>query len=151
MLNNSILSNKNIRYSSKWKEQIIELFGETYQLPEDFTYRIITVSPEHVARPDLIAKIMYDNTAYGDLICRLNGISNPFELNEGVELIIPDITDVDNFLMPASDVDDIEDNPEDPRVIKPVAKKRKEKRAPNEAIIGDSRFKIDKTSRVIIY
>jgi hypothetical protein len=34
---------------------------------------------------------------------------------------------------------------------KPIAKQKNQKRKPNEAIIGDKRFKIDKTRGVVIY
>ena len=34
---------------------------------------------------------------------------------------------------------------------KPLPKKKTEKRQPNEAILGDYRFKIDKTRGIIVY
>ena len=98
MLLNPIISNKQNRYSKRFQESMMDLFGVTYVLPESFSYRAIEVSPEHVARPDLVSKILYDTTIYGDLICRLNGISNPFELNEGDVLIVPEYQDLEKFL-----------------------------------------------------
>lgn len=151
MLLNPIISNKQNRYSKRFQESMMDLFGVTYVLPESFSYRAIEVSPEHVARPDLVSKILYDTTIYGDLICRLNGISNPFELNEGDVLIVPEYQDLEKFLAYADAEENIEDTDKDIRESKPSYKKPKEKRAPNEAIIGDARFKIDKTNRVIIY
>lgn len=151
MLINSIILNKQNRYSKRFRENILELFGETFVLPDNFSYRAIKVSPEHIARPDLVSKILYDTTIYGDLLCRLNGISNPFELNEDDVLIVPEMSDLDKFLTPADNIDNIEDTDKDIQESKPSYKKPREKRAPNEAIIGDTRFKIDKTNRVIIY
>lgn len=151
MLLNPIISNKQNRYSKRFQESMMDLFGVTYVLPESFSYRAIEVSPEHIARPDLVSKILYDTTIYGDLICRLNGISNPFELNEGDVLIVPEYQDLEKFLAYADAEENIEDTDKDIRESKPSYKKPKEKRAPNEAIIGDARFKIDKTNRVIIY
>jgi len=151
MLLNSIITNKQIRFSKRFQENMIDFFGESYILPDNFSYRTIQVSPEHVARPDLISDILYGSTAYGDLICKINGIQNPFELNEDMILFVPEITDLDKFLTPADREDNIEDTEEDIRSTKPSYKKPKEKRAPNEAIIGDTRFKIDKNNRVIIY
>ena len=151
MLLNPIISNKQNRYSKRFQESMMDLFGVTYILPESFSYRAIEVSPEHAARPDLVSKAIYGTTIYGDLICRLNSISNPFELNEGEVLIIPEYQDLDKFLTYAEPEDNIEDSDEDIRDNKPTYKKPKEKRSPNEAIIGDARFKIDKTNRVIIY
>lgn len=49
----------------------------------------VYVNQYYVARPDLIALAVYGNDAYGDLICKFNGISNPFELNEGMLISVP--------------------------------------------------------------
>jgi hypothetical protein len=35
--------------------------------------------------------------------------------------------------------------------LKPTTKTKKEKRKANEAIVGDTRFKIDKTRGIVIY
>lgn len=130
---------------------MMDFFGESFVLPDNFSYRTVEVSPEHTARPDLVSKALYGTTMYGDVICRINGIQNPFELDEGTLLFVPEIQDMDKFLVPADKEENIEDTEEDVRNNKPSYKKPKEKRAPNEAIIGDTRFKIDKTNRVIIY
>lgn len=151
MLINSILTNKQIRFSKRFRENMMDFFGESFILPDNFSYRTVEVSPEHIARPDLVSKSIYGTTIYGDVICRINGIQNPFELNEGMILYVPEIQDMDKFLIQADKEENIEDNEDDIRSNKPSYKKPKEKRAPNEAIIGDSRFKIDKTNRVIIY
>ena len=151
MLNNSIIAGKQNRFSKRFQENMMDLFGESYTLPDDFNYRVVIVSHEHIARPDLISKSVYGTDVYGDLICKLNGISNPFELNEDMSLYIPDLNDLEKFIFPAVKEENIEDDETDVRNDKPSYKKPKEKRAANEAIIGDSRFKIDKTNRVIIY
>jgi hypothetical protein len=148
MLINSILTNKQNRFSKRFGEDMVDFFGESFVLPENFSYRLIEVSPEHVARPDLVSKSLYGTTMYGDIICRLNGVQNPFELNEGDVLYVPELQDIDKFLTPANKEDNIEDTDEDIRNDKPSYKKPKEKRAPNEAIIGDTRFKIDKTNQL---
>jgi len=151
MLINSILTNKQIRFSKRFQENMMDFFGESFVLPDNFSYRAVEVSPEHIARPDLVSKSIYGTTIYGDVICRINGIQNPFELNEGMILYVPEIQDMDKFLIQADKEENIEDSEDDVWNNKPSYKKPKEKRAPNEAIIGDSRFKIDKTNRVIIY
>lgn len=58
---------------------------------EEFINPII-VNKYYVARPDLIALACYGDDKYGDLICKFNGISNPFDLNEGMLLQIPPVT-----------------------------------------------------------
>lgn len=40
---------------------------------------------------------------------------------------------------------------ENSQINKPVAKKKTEKRKANEAVIGDSRYRIDSATGVIIY
>jgi hypothetical protein len=52
--------------------------------------RRAVVSKYYVARPDLISLAFFKDDCYADLICKLNGISNPFELNENMILLIPD-------------------------------------------------------------
>ena len=49
----------------------------------------LQVNEYYVARPDLISLAVYGDDRYADIICKLNGISNPFELNEKMVLFIP--------------------------------------------------------------
>jgi hypothetical protein len=148
MLINSILVNKPEIMSKHCGEKIIHLGARTYMLPDEINYRVYTVSKAHVARPDLISKMAYGDPMYGDVICKINGISNPFELNEGMMLIVPDISDVIGFRVVDDYSDDIDQYSNND---KPKPKKKNEKRKANEAIVGDTRFKIDKDKRVIIY
>lgn len=55
---------------------------------------VLVVNKYYVARPDLISLAVYGDDKYADIICKVNGISNPFELNENDILIIPDIETV---------------------------------------------------------
>lgn len=148
MLTNSILVHKPEIKSDYCDETILHLGAQTYLPTTDITFEVYQVSKEHVARPDLISKFAYGTDMYGDVICKLNGISNPFELNEGMYIAIPKLEDVLNMLTQ----DDFDDTIEsDTKSNKPKPKKRDEKRKANDAIIGDTRFKIDKERNVIIY
>lgn len=153
MLHNIIINLKNIKKFKRWEEDMIDLFGVSFEPPIDFSYRTVKVRKEHVARPDLISKYVYGDSAYGDVICRLNGIPNPFELNEEENLIVPDRKDLMKFFKTPEDYDVLEDKNFVDKSFDttPSYKKPKEKRKPNEAVFGDSRFQIDKTNRVIIY
>lgn len=153
MLINSIIARKGMVNSKRWGEDMIDLFSETFDPPLDYMYRSIVVDKEHAARPDLVSKILYGTTNYGDLICKLNGIANPFELNAGDVLVVPAFSEIDKFFCQSTTEDTIYDVIPKDSVIqnKPQYKKPKEKRKPNEAVIGDTRFKIDKTNRIIIY
>lgn len=148
MLINSLLKNKPQIFSETMQENMIHLGAITFRIPDHVTYSVYKVSKDHVARPDLISKILYGTDIYGDFICKVNGISNPFEINEGDIIIVPDLTSKDDFMF--TDLyDDTINESEDSS--KPVPKKKNEKRKANEAIIGDTRFKIDKDRRIIIY
>ena len=99
-----------------------------------------------MARPDLVSQACYQNDIYADIICKLNGISNPFELAEGMLLVIPELADLDKFKYRETPA---EANVSDTNVPKP--KQKKEKRKANESVVGDVRFKIDNNNKIIIY
>lgn len=141
------LHNKALRTDPNTGEDIKDLLTLTFVIPDEYNYRLYKVSKEYVARMDLISLDQYGTTDYADILCKLNGVSNPYEVNEGQMLILPTSSDLDNFRY---DGDTIEaDSTTDEEA--PVAKKRTEKRKTNEAVVGDSRFKIDKDQRVVIY
>ena len=131
MLLYSVINNKGTIYSDYLNDEIYNLLDMTFALPNNgFDFNVFDVSAQYIARPDLISKDAYGDSMYADVICKINGISNPFELNEGMKLILPRPEYILDFAIP---------------------KQRNTKRSPNEAIVGDSRFKIDSTSGVIIY
>lgn len=149
MLSNSILAGKPTIFSQTLNEEIIHLGAMTYTVPAAMQYEIFQVDKAHIARPDLISKAYYGTDQYGDLICKLNGISNPFEINEGDIIVLPSSGMLGQFFIQdifndVTDTDQTDDS-------KPQPKTRNEKRKANEAVIGDTRFKVDKEHRVIIY
>jgi len=150
MLANSLLMGKPDIYSKHLGEQIIHLGAMTFMLPENIDYEIFKVDKAHIARPDLISKVYYGSDSYGDLICKLNGISNPFEINEGDIIILPTSGMLDRFFI-LDTFNDLESGQDGSKKNRPTPKARTEKRKPNEAVIGDTRFKVDKEHRVIIY
>ena len=155
MLHNSLLQTKPVIYSKTLGSNIIHLGAMSFRIPARLSYQLVVVDKDHVARPDLISNIMYNTDVYGDLICKLNGISNPFELNEGDVLILPGMDCIHDFYVTDA-FDDTIPGAKDPsrgedQDVVPIPKQRKEKRKPNEAVVGDTRFKVDKTRRLIIY
>lgn len=54
-------------------------------------YNVYRVPKDYVMRPDLISKVVYNNTLYAEMILKYNGISNPFSLNEGDYILIPNL------------------------------------------------------------
>lgn len=149
MLLHTVLNNKEEIVSDWLGKRILNLTDSTFQIPLTYSYDVAEVTEKYIARPDLISYDVYGDMIYSDLICKLNGISNPFELNEGMLLILPSIDSIMDFMhhitVEESDVvSGVNNN-------KPAPKQKTEKRKANEAIVGDSRFKIDKTRGIVIY
>lgn len=133
---------------------IINLLDSTFIIPKSYMFNIFEVTNEYIARPDLISYDAYGDSMHADVICKLNGISNPFELNVGTKLILPSPEYIMEFVYHPNEVDKDSNwgnnGYGDPNT--PGSKKTKQsKRQPNEAILGDTRFKIDASSGIIIY
>lgn len=152
MLLYTSLENKNQIKSSHLGEDICNLLDRTFNIYNDFQFNIFEVTKEYIARPDLISYDAYGDAMYADVLCKLNGISNPFELNIGDKLIIPSPDSIMDFV---SKVSQSSTNNEDVystnKDFGPVLKSKSEKRKANEAITGDTRFKVDAASGIIIY
>lgn len=149
MLFHTVLNNKKIIKSDWLQEAVINLTDKSFRIPETYQYEIIEVSEKYIARPDLLSFDVYGDILYSDLLCKLNGISNPFELNKGMFVIVPSPDCIMDFMYtPTDEESDVNANNSN---AKPVAKKKNEKRKANESILGDSRFNIDKNKRIIIY
>ena len=151
MILHTVLNNKKEIYSEWLQEKVINLNDPTFQIPKEFAYEILEVTEKYIARPDLLSLDIYGDSLYSDLLCKLNGISNPFELNEGAILIIPS-PDVIMEFMKNPDKSERDSSASDSKSLnKPIAKAKNVKRKANESIIGDTRFKIDKTRGIVIY
>lgn len=61
---------------------------------DNVSSNIFVVNKYCVARPDLVSLVIYGSDKYGDLICKFNGISNPFELNEGMIIQCPELSEM---------------------------------------------------------
>ena len=145
MIFHTVLNNKNIIHSEWLDEDIYNLVDSSFIVPKLYSYEILEVTEKYIARPDLISKDIYGDTIYSDLLCKLNGISNPFELNKGMLLVIPSPNNIMEFMFKPSN------NEEQELTNKPVVKTKKDKRKANEAVVGDSRFKLDPTKGIVIY
>lgn len=150
----STLNFKREIYSDYLQENIYNLLDFTFRIPNEYIYNIFEVTDEYIARPDLISLDAYGDDMFADVICKLNGISNPFELNSGMKLIIPSPESILDFSIKPSlkDADanwgpNIQSN----SIENNNVKNKKSKRQANEAIVGDKRFKIDRASGIIIY
>jgi len=54
-------------------------------------YNLYKVPKEYVMRPDLISQSVYNDSVYAEIILKYNEISNPFSINEGDIILIPDL------------------------------------------------------------
>lgn len=143
----TVLNNKRKFFSDWLQTDVYNLGDKTFVIPSKYTYEILEVTERYIARPDLLSKDIYGDSIYSDLLCKLNGISNPFELNKGMILVIPSPDCIMDFMHTpnSNECDSNEKN------NKPIAKQKNEKRKANEAVVGDVRFRIDKTKGIVIY
>lgn len=148
MLLYTTLYNKTQIYSDYLGENIYNLLDETFDIPSSYTYNVFEVSKEYIARPDLISLDAYGDTMFTDVICKLNGISNPFELNEGMKLVIPSPEHILDFTHKVTTTGLKWEK--DPSKNK-ITKTKQSKRQTNEAIVGDTRFKVDSATGIIVY
>ena len=148
MIFHTVLNNKKHINSDWLQDTIINLNDPSFTIPPTYEYEILEVTEKYIARPDLLSKDIYGDTLYTDLLCKLNGISNPFELNTGMLLIIPSPDRIMEF-MKVPTIDELDSSSMESS--KPISKQKKEKRKANEAVVGDTRFKIDKAKGIVTY
>lgn len=146
MLFHTVLNNKNTIKSNWLSDNIYDLTEQTFIIPKLYAYEVLEVDEKYIARPDLLSYDIYGDTLYGDILCKINGISNPFELNKGMLLIIPSPDNILDFVTKDLSRDEVNKD-----LNKPITKTKKEKRKANEAVIGDTRFKIDSNRGIVIY
>ena len=61
--------------------------------------QLVKINKHYIARPDLVSLAIYGTDIYGDILCKINGISNPFELNENMILICPEKQSLSTLLI----------------------------------------------------
>ena len=136
-------------------ESAIDLLYKTIDLDHSLNGKFLVVNEYYVARPDLISLAVYGTDQYADIICKVNGISNPFELNKDTVLFIPSydtiVSIVDTNPKQVNDVVKVED--EDISTVFKVGnqKQRNESRIPNEQVVGDSNYIIDHSLGMVFY
>lgn len=91
--------------------RIVNMFTKSIDYsvyPNDSTLIIATIEITDImqCRPDIISQYFYKNPSFWDLILKYNGVSNPFSLEEGDLLFIPEIT---NFTKVVADVETVTD------------------------------------------
>lgn len=136
------------------KETYLDLLAPVYKTDFSPSGKVIIVNQYYVARPDLISLAIYGDDKYGDIICKLNGISNPFELNENDILFIPSIDDLNELTYNNDLASKLINEDDELSIISnkvDMRKKYSEKRAPNELTVDQSNYIIDKSLGLIFY
>ena len=153
MLDYRLINTKPLIQSNDQSYQ--DLLAKSFNDDKTYYADVIIVNEYYVARPDLISLAMYGDDKYGDILCKINGISNPFELNENDVILIPNIEFLNDCLNKQRVPSEIIKNPKKD-FIQPIDKNNKQKqknenRSPNEQIIGDSNYIIDKSLGIVFY
>lgn len=88
-LDYKILNKKPIvtRNGVKFQDLAVQTIDPNVEISGSF----LVVNKYYVARPDLISLAVYGDDKYADILCKINGISNPFELNENDVIILPHV------------------------------------------------------------
>lgn len=118
--------------------------------------RRVVVSKYYVARPDLISLAVYKDDQFADLICKINGISNPFELNEDMILLLPSRYKLESIknstgATTGSDMVSTSTSTTISSTDQGNKKLKNERRSPAEATVEDSNYTIDYELGVVFY
>ena len=155
MLDYKILKNKGKLYkknSNGTAEEFLDLLTKSCNSMDSTAGDIIIVNNHYISRPDLISLAVYGSDEYADLICKYNGISNPFELNENDVIVLPQYHEFQNLIDTVNNTtselvnDDVSDN-----TNYSSNKKKSDRRSPAQTTTGDKNFIIDKSLGVVFY
>lgn len=153
-----MLDYKILDYKSKINKNndtYIDLMSDSFNISSvAFDGQVIIVNKYYVARPDLVSLAIYGTDDYADIICKINGISNPFELNENDILFLPDIEFIRNCCKQSSSKSEIvetEDEILTPKKTNNFQKKKNERRSSNEQLEGEQNYVIDKSLGLVFY
>tara|TARA_R110000751_G_scaffold104516_5_gene200021 strand:+ start:1027 stop:1557 length:531 start_codon:yes stop_codon:yes gene_type:complete len=87
------LALKNILIDQKTNERYLDLTAPSFEYNAEFGIKAIHyVTQDQAGRIDLVANQYFGSGQNIDAICVLNNISNPFSVEEGDLLIIPNLT-----------------------------------------------------------
>lgn len=138
--------NNNVEY--------MDLLASNFNTKISLSGTPLIVNKYYVARPDLISQAMYGTDKYADIICKVNGISNPFELNEDDMILVPSIEYCESCIntnITASELINATANTNINSKTKNYQKTNSETRSPNEQVSGEQNYIIDQSSGLIFY
>lgn len=94
---------KNERDGNEIVDLTVQSVKGTTNVP---TINMILVGKDEEMRIDLISKYGYGSVDFSEKVLKYNGISNPFSIEEGDFLVIPDQIQSNSDMRPASTIDD---------------------------------------------
>lgn len=133
--------------------QCIDLLPLVTHCESNGNATVCTVNKYYVGRPDLISLAFYGEDKFADVICKINGISNPFELNEDDILVVPSIGDIDMYTQVNNSPSELITD-KNTAINKTYTSKQKNsdsKRSPNEQNAGASNYIVDRSMGLIFY
>lgn len=153
-LDYKILNKKPIveRNGTKFQDLAVQTINPNVELSGS----LLVVNKYYVARPDLISLAVYGDDQYADLLCKVNGISNPFELNENDVIILPHV----ETLLSLVDVEPTESTfvgiNDSPELITSfmettLQKEVNSSRSPNEQVKGMKNLIVDEENGLLLY
>ena len=90
---------KNILIDQNTQEEYFDLSAPSFEYNGDYGVKAIHyVTHDQAGRIDLISNRYFGSGQYIDAICILNNISNPFSIEEGDVLIIPNVSTNENSI-----------------------------------------------------
>lgn len=138
---------------SEYIDLLSKVVDQDFEIQDQGNSHIVAVNEYYIARPDLISLAIYGTDKYADVICKFNGISNPFELNQGMLLLCPSQGDLQRYFMngKSGGASELITNNSDIIAKKNNAKLKSEQRSPAEATIEDRNYVIDKSAGLVFY
>ena len=156
----------------------IDLMTESYVKDIGIAGQPIIVNEYYVGRPDLISQAMYGTDKYEDILCKINGISNPFELNENMMVFCPTADYLTKLIKPGSphsalinknastakgtNSNGTSENPTNNSLTNKnestiskeqtnLQKLKSDRRTPGDQTVDENNYIIDKTLGIVIY
>lgn len=94
---------KEVEVNGVIERDLIHNYWDLFQTKREETY--LTLSTEFIGRPDLISIAAYGSVKYWWIILRINNIDDIWnDMEVGDVLTIPNLTDVDDWLIKAKSV-----------------------------------------------
>lgn len=133
----------------------IDLLSKSYNDKMKITGNYVMSNEHYIARPDLISLAVYGDDKYADILCKINGISNPFELSQYDILFCPSVEFITGFTKSYGSKSDLIDNPKNNSIVEKdkndLRKQKNERRTPNDMLVGEESFVIDKSLGLVFY